>query len=66
RLGSFGPEVRDAKRRLADKTGGDMTALGDNLLFGLAFRRALERFQSEEGLPPSGELDEVTRRHLFH
>lgn len=66
RLGSFGPEVRDAKRRLADKTGGDVTALGDNLLFGLAFRRALERFQSEEGLPPSGELDEVTRRHLFN
>ena len=64
RLGSFSREVLNVKRRLCDKLGVELSALGENLLFGLATRRAVEKFQSEHRLPPSGEVDAKTKREL--
>lgn len=64
RLGSFGTQVREYKALLCKKLGVPLSALGDNLLFGLSTRRAVERFQLSLGLAPSGALDKETCRAL--
>ncbi|MBR6530278.1 MAG: peptidoglycan-binding protein, partial [Clostridia bacterium] len=64
RLGSFGAEVLTEKRRLAKKMSLPLSTLGDNMLFGLSTRRAVETFQIMHDLTPTGELDEETRERL--
>ena len=64
KLGSFGQDVLALKQALERRESGLLKRLGNHYLFGLSTRRALERFQAQNGLPATGVLDEKTREKL--
>lgn len=65
-VGSFGREVLTLKHRLSEVSGEKMSVLGDNFLYGIQTRRAVEDFQRSCGLPVSGTVDFATWERLFN
>ena len=64
RAGVVGADVMRLKTRLAELGLLDGSAL-DNNVFGTATRRALERFQAQNGLERTGRLDRMTHEKIY-
>ncbi len=64
RVGTVGLDVMRLKKRLNELGLLDVSAL-DNDIFGIATRRAVEKFQIGHGLERTGRVDRLTHEHLY-
>jgi hypothetical protein len=60
----MGADVMRLKNRLFELGLLEESALENNV-FGIATRRALERFQAEKGLERTGRLDRRTHEYIY-
>ncbi len=64
RVGSVGNDVEKMKKALYEKGYLDANAMGGDI-FGIATRRAVELFQRDSSLTPTGRVDEETWMKIF-